>query len=91
MTFPSSDESGESRANVAKPHYRLLSIVVHAHLCSINSNSFIPSSCFLLWQIMKLMNSILGEKLFNMLMKSTFYGHFVAGEDQVKIVPTLER
>lgn len=42
-------------------------------------------------QIMKIMNSILGEKLFNMLMKSTFYGHFVAGEDQVKIVPTLER
>jgi hypothetical protein len=44
-----------------------------------------------LLQIMKLMNSILGEKLFNMLMKSTFYGHFVAGEDQIKIVPTLER
>ena len=43
------------------------------------------------FQIMKLMSSILGEKLFNMLMKSTFYGHFVAGEDQVKIVPTLER
>lgn len=40
---------------------------------------------------MKIMNSILCEKLFNMLMKSTFYGHFVAGEDQVKIVPTLER
>lgn len=40
---------------------------------------------------MKIMNTILGEKLFNMLMKSTFYGHFVAGEDQVKIVPTLER
>lgn len=40
---------------------------------------------------MKLMNAVLGEKLFNMLMKSTFYGHFVAGEDSVKIVPTLER
>lgn len=46
---------------------------------------------FLHPQIMKLMNSILGDKLFNMLMKSTFYGHFVAGEDQVKIVPALER
>ncbi|XP_070496107.1 proline dehydrogenase 1, mitochondrial [Chironomus tepperi] len=42
-------------------------------------------------KIMKLMNSILGDKIFNMIMKSTFYGHFVAGEDQVKIVPCLER
>lgn len=42
-------------------------------------------------QIMKLTKSILGEKLFTMLMKGTFYGHFVAGEDQIKIVPTLER
>lgn len=37
------------------------------------------------------MNSVLGDKLFNALMKSTFYGHFVAGEDQFKIVPCLER
>ncbi|CAO1383907.1 unnamed protein product [Diamesa hyperborea] len=42
-------------------------------------------------KIMKLTKSILGEKLFTMLMKGTFYGHFVAGEDQIKIVPTLER
>lgn len=40
---------------------------------------------------MKLTKSILGEKLFTMAMKGTFYGHFVAGEDQIKIVPTLER
>ena len=40
---------------------------------------------------MKLMRSVMGDKLFTLLMKSTFYGHFVAGEDQIKIVPTLER
>lgn len=40
---------------------------------------------------MKIFKSILGEKLFALLMKSTFYGHFVAGEDQNKIVPTLRR
>lgn len=40
---------------------------------------------------MKFTKSILGEKLFVHLMKSTFYGHFVAGEDQHKIVPTLKR
>lgn len=40
---------------------------------------------------MKVAQTVLGTKLFTQLMKSTFYGHFVAGEDQVKIVPTLER
>ncbi|XP_067638840.1 proline dehydrogenase 1, mitochondrial isoform X1 [Eurosta solidaginis] len=42
-------------------------------------------------KIMKFFNTVLGDKLFTMLMKATFYGHFVAGEDQVKIIPTLER
>lgn len=40
---------------------------------------------------MKITNAILGDKLFEKLMKATFYGHFVAGEDEFKIVPTLER
>lgn len=40
---------------------------------------------------MKLTKALVGEKLFTHLMKSTFYGHFVAGEDRYKIVPTLER
>lgn len=40
---------------------------------------------------MKLSKAVLGERLFTYLMKSTFYGHFVAGEDEVKIRPTLSR
>ena len=40
---------------------------------------------------MKIANTVLGDKLFTKLMKATFYGHFVAGEDEIKIVPTLER
>lgn len=44
-----------------------------------------------LFQLMKFCKAVLGEKLFTMLMKATFYGHFVAGEDQYKIVPTLKR
>lgn len=42
-------------------------------------------------KLMKLAKAVMGEKLFVLLMKSTFYGHFVAGEDQHKIVPTLKR
>lgn len=34
---------------------------------------------------------ILGPYLFNLLMRYTFYGHFVAGEDAKTIKPVLER
>ncbi|XP_049824718.1 proline dehydrogenase 1, mitochondrial isoform X2 [Aethina tumida] len=42
-------------------------------------------------KLMKLAKGVLGERLFITMMKATFYGHFVAGEDQYKIRPTLER
>lgn len=42
-------------------------------------------------QLMKLARGMVGDKLFGLIMKLTFYGHFVAGEDQYKIRPTLER
>ncbi|XP_015608747.1 proline dehydrogenase 1, mitochondrial isoform X2 [Cephus cinctus] len=42
-------------------------------------------------KLMKLANAILGEKLFTVMMKRTFYGHFVAGEDEVSIRPVLDR
>lgn len=40
---------------------------------------------------MKICKAVFGEKLFTLMMKMTFYGHFVAGEDQYRIVPTLQR
>ncbi|XP_055637561.1 proline dehydrogenase 1, mitochondrial isoform X2 [Toxorhynchites rutilus septentrionalis] len=42
-------------------------------------------------KLMKLTKAITGDKLFTQFMKSTFYGHFVAGEDRFLIVPVLER
>ncbi|XP_058174165.1 proline dehydrogenase 1, mitochondrial isoform X3 [Anopheles ziemanni] len=42
-------------------------------------------------KIMKLTRAIFGDGLFVYMMKQTFYGHFVAGEDRIRIVPTLER
>jgi len=42
-------------------------------------------------KLMKLGQTILGKKLFAILMKKTFYGQFVAGEDTEKIKPTIDR
>ncbi|EDW36633.1 GL16014 [Drosophila persimilis] len=42
-------------------------------------------------KLLKLARNLLGQKLFVLLMKSSFYGHFVAGENRHTIVPTLER
>ena len=43
------------------------------------------------FQLMKLGQKVLGKKLFGLMMKQTFYGHFVAGEDQERIKPTIGR
>ena len=40
---------------------------------------------------MKLGQKILGKTLFGHLMKQSFYGHFVAGEDQEGIKPVISR
>ncbi|XP_032125694.1 proline dehydrogenase 1, mitochondrial-like isoform X2 [Sapajus apella] len=49
-----------------------------------------PSSpCHLLTLLLYVARKLLGERLFNKLMKMTFYGHFVAGEDQESIQPLI--
>ncbi|XP_078198665.1 proline dehydrogenase 1, mitochondrial isoform X3 [Callithrix jacchus] len=40
-------------------------------------------------QLLYVARKLLGERLFNKLMKMTFYGHFVAGEDQESIQPLI--
>ncbi|CAH2227594.1 jg10370, partial [Pararge aegeria aegeria] len=40
---------------------------------------------------MKRLRQVVGQRLFEVIMKATFYGQFVAGEDQNKIKPTIER
>ena len=40
---------------------------------------------------MKIGKKVLGKRLFKALMKSSFYGQFVAGEDQQEIQPTIQR
>jgi len=42
-------------------------------------------------KLMKLGQKVLGKKIFGLIMKQSFYGHFVAGEDQERIKPTISR
>lgn len=51
-------------------------------------------TCFLLLfccQLMELSKKLLGQRLFEKLMKMTFYGQFVAGEDHNSIKPLIEK
>lgn len=45
----------------------------------------------LAFQLLRLARKLLGQRLFNTLMKMTFYGQFVAGEDQESIRPLIQR
>ena len=40
---------------------------------------------------MKLGEKVLGKKMFHGLMKATFYGHFVGGEDHIALKPVVSR
>jgi proline dehydrogenase len=40
---------------------------------------------------MKLGQAVVGKKMFALLMKKTFYGQFVAGEDRHSIKPSIHR
>ncbi|XP_071497117.1 proline dehydrogenase 1, mitochondrial-like [Diadema antillarum] len=42
-------------------------------------------------KLLSLSRKMLGKRLFEALMKATFYGHFVAGEDQPSIQPLVAR
>ena len=42
-----------------------------------------------LLQLMRLGKAVLGKTLFGAIMKQSFYGHFVAGEDRQVIHPGL--
>lgn len=69
----------------SKTMWELVRAYMVYQLCSVN---YIVENNM---KLMKFAKTILGEKLFSVVMKATFYGHFVAGEDQHTIRPTLER
>ncbi|XP_065337093.1 proline dehydrogenase 1, mitochondrial isoform X1 [Cloeon dipterum] len=69
----------------SKTTWEIIRAYIVYTLCS--SNYLVENNM----QIMKISQKILGKRLFNWFMKGTFYGHFVAGENQVTIKPTIDR
>lgn len=43
------------------------------------------------FQLMELMKKLFGQRIFEKIMKMTFYGQFVAGEDHNAIKPLIQK
>lgn len=80
LTFEDAKAAFKSKTN-----WELLRALIVYQMCSYEA--IVTNNM----KLMKIAKSILGERLFIMLMRATFYGHFVAGEDEFKIRPKLER
>ncbi|KAB7495097.1 Proline dehydrogenase 1, mitochondrial [Armadillidium nasatum] len=80
LTFSDHEAAFKSKTNL-----ELLRAILVFQLCSVKP--LVENND----KLMRLGKSILGKRLFGLLMKATFYGHFVGGEDQRKIQPVLER
>ncbi|XP_074641976.1 proline dehydrogenase 1, mitochondrial-like [Tubulanus polymorphus] len=75
----------ETEAYKSKTTYELLRAYLTYKLCSVDY--LVDNNR----QILKVVRKCLGQTLFKRLMRATFYGHFVAGEDQDDIKPAINR
>ncbi|XP_072002632.1 proline dehydrogenase 1, mitochondrial isoform X2 [Engystomops pustulosus] len=80
MNFENTQEAYKS-----KPTWELLRSLMVFWLCSIDP--LVDRN----QQLLQLSRKLLGQKLFEAMMKMTFYGQFVAGEDQESIKPIIKR
>ncbi|TPP63580.1 Proline dehydrogenase [Fasciola gigantica] len=72
-------------AHISKTNIDLLRGIIVYRLCSI------PQLVKWNKQLMECSRKIFGKWIFRKMMKSTFYGHFVAGEDPNEIKPVVAR
>jgi len=69
----------------SKSTWEILRGIIVFKLCSIET--LVENN----QKLMSLGKKVLGKKLFEKIMESSFYGHFVAGADQVTIQPNIRR
>ncbi|XP_053325697.1 proline dehydrogenase 1, mitochondrial [Spea bombifrons] len=80
MNFENTQEAYKSKAT-----WELARSLMVFWLCSIDT--LVDKN----QQLLKLSRKLLGQKMFEAMMKMTFYGQFVAGEDQEAIKPLIRR
>lgn len=80
VQFENAREAYKSKSNG-----QLLRALLVLNLCSVKT--LVENNK----QVLAVSRKLLGKKLFAQMMKMTFYGHFVAGEDEVKILPVVRR
>lgn len=80
VQFENAREAYKSKSNG-----QLLRALLVLNLCSVKT--LVENNK----QVLAVSRKLLGKKLFEQMMKMTFYGHFVAGEDEVKILPVVRR
>lgn len=80
LSFNNAEEAYRSKSN-----FELIRSLLVFNLCSIQ---FLVDKNK---EILRFMRKILGKTLFEKVMKLSFYGHFVAGEDQDAIRPKVEK
>ncbi|XP_068094827.1 proline dehydrogenase 1, mitochondrial [Hyperolius riggenbachi] len=80
MNFENTQEAYKS-----KPTWELMRSMMVFWLCSVDY--FVDKN----QQLLQLSRKLLGKRLFEAMMKMTFYGQFVAGEDQEAIKPLIKR
>lgn len=78
LSFENSKEAFKSKTNAD-----LIRGLLVFRMCSINL--LVQNN----QRILQILRKILGRPLFKTLLKSTFYGHFVAGETQKEVLPVV--
>uniref|UniRef100_A0A1A8JUQ7 Proline dehydrogenase n=1 Tax=Nothobranchius kuhntae TaxID=321403 RepID=A0A1A8JUQ7_NOTKU len=80
IDFDNTEEAYKSKGNL-----ELLRSLLVFHLCSVD---FLVDKNK---ELMELTKRLLGQRMFEKLMKMTFYGQFVAGEDHNSIKPLIQK
>ncbi|MFH4979261.1 hypothetical protein AB6A40_005970 [Gnathostoma spinigerum] len=78
LSFENAQEAFKSKSN-----FELLRGIIVLRLCSLD---FLVKNNA---SIMMVLRKVLGQSLFKKLLKSTFYGHFVAGESSAEVETTI--